>query len=93
MANARDSFRYLYSGAIALAISGAAAVYLNFEGVRCMNELNTTEELQSQQALKDASTSCFVITNSYVYSLFGVVVGMILLVIWAFKRNQYRNPR
>jgi hypothetical protein len=91
MSNAKNSFKYLYSGVVALAVSGTAAIYLNFEGMRCLNEMSTTENLQSQQALESASANCFVITNSYVYALFGVVVGIILLAMWVFKRNRDRN--
>ena len=93
ISNARKSRKYLYAGIIALAVSGTAAIYLNFEGVRCLNELSTTANIQSQQALEEASANCFVITNSYVYSLFGVVVGMLLLVMWALKRNRYQNNK
>jgi hypothetical protein len=56
-----------------------------------MEELTTIGDVvQSKQLLEDAVAECFIITNSYVYSLFGVVVGMILMVLWTFKRKQ--NP-
>jgi hypothetical protein len=56
-----------------------------------MEELTTIgDDVQSKQLLEDAAAGCFIITNSYVYSLFGVVVGMILMVLWTFKRKQ--NP-
>ena len=93
MSNASKPSRYLYPGVIALAISGSAAIYLNFEGVRCLNELSRTENLGSQDAREEASANCFVITNSYVYSLFGVIIGMIMLGMWVFKRNQQRKLR
>ena len=31
---------------------------------------------------------CFLITNMYVYSLFGVIIGFILLVIWYIRYKQ-----
>lgn len=81
--------KYLHSGVITLALCGAAALYLNFEGVRCLQALSGAEEsFMSEQELEQAAANCFIITNSYVYSLFGVVAGMILVAVWAFKRNQ-----
>jgi hypothetical protein len=32
--------------------------------------------------------NCFFITNSYVYSLFGLIIGALIIVVWYFK---YRN--
>ena len=31
---------------------------------------------------------CFLVTNMYVYSLFGVIIGFILLVIWYLRYKQ-----
>lgn len=28
---------------------------------------------------------CFLVTNLYVYSLFGIIIGMIIIVIWYMK--------
>jgi hypothetical protein len=42
----------------------------------------------SGRELEQATANCFVITNSYVYSLFGLVAGVILVAVWAVKRSQ-----
>ena len=84
--------KYLHAGVIAIAISGVAAVYLNFEGVRCLSVLSRSDETAySQREIEEASANCFIITNSYVYSLFGVVAGVILVVLWASKRKRLRD--
>lgn len=47
------------------------------------------ESMQAQEALIQESYElrkyCFLVTNMYVYSLFGVVIGFILLVIWYIR--------
>lgn len=80
--------RYLHAGVIILVLSGAAAIYLNFEGVACLTALNEGDEPISQQSLEELERHCFVITNSYVYSLFAVVAGSVLLVIWFAKKRK-----
>ena len=47
------------------------------------------ESMQAQEALIQESYElrkyCFLVTNMYVYSLFGVIIGFILLVIWYIR--------
>ena len=47
------------------------------------------ENRQAQEALIQESYElrkyCFLVTNMYVYSLFGVIIGFILLVIWYIR--------
>lgn len=88
-----DSRKYLHAGVIALAISGASAIYLNFEGVKCLTTLSGYNETVNSREIEQASASCFVITNSYVYSLFGVVAGLIMVIMWAQKRKKIRDSR
>jgi len=44
---------------------------------------------QSQEALMQQSYElrkyCFLVTNLYVYSLFGVIIGFIILVLWYMR--------
>ena len=81
--------KYLYSGTISVALFGTAAVYLNFEGAKCITMLSGAEvPVMSGRELEQATANCFVITNSYVYSLFGLVAGMILVTVWAVNRSQ-----
>ncbi|HEX5904577.1 MAG TPA: hypothetical protein VFY50_00855 [Candidatus Nitrosocosmicus sp.] len=50
------------------------------------------ENSQSQDAKLQQSYElrkyCFLVTNMYVYSLFGVIIGFILLVIWYIRYKQ-----
>jgi hypothetical protein len=85
------SAKYLHAGIIAIALSGASAVYLNFEGARCLGALSRETASYSQDQIRDETAKCFLVTNSYVYSLFGIVVGVILLLIWTSKRRGHRD--
>lgn len=85
----RATQRYLHIGIIILAMSGAAAVFLNFQGVACLTAIARADrQIYSQQTLEEMERSCFIITNSYVYSLFGVIAGAILVVIWVAKKRK-----
>jgi hypothetical protein len=50
------------------------------------------ENRQAQDAMLQESYElrkyCFLVTNMYVYSLFGVIIGFILLVIWYVRYKQ-----
>ena len=64
------------------------------------NQFQQQVEERSQQQLEDENRQaqdvllqesyelrkyCFLVTNMYVYSLFGVIIGFILLVIWYIR--------
>jgi predicted PurR-regulated permease PerM len=44
-------------------------------------ETLTQQQLQQQQSY-ELRKYCFLVTNLYVYSLFGVIIGFIVLVLW-----------
>ncbi|HYF99084.1 MAG TPA: hypothetical protein VD815_03245 [Candidatus Saccharimonadales bacterium] len=50
------------------------------------------EERRAQDAMLQQSYElrkyCFLITNMYVYSLFGIIIGFILLVLWYVRYKQ-----
>jgi preprotein translocase subunit SecF len=54
---------------------------------------DAAEDTQSQETLMqqyyELRKYCFLVTNLYVYSLFGVAIGFILLVLWfmRYKKN------
>ena len=81
--------RYLYIGAIALAASGAVAIYLNFQAVKCMSDLAQVDRSAiTLERLEEMEENCAIITNSYVYSVYGVIVGITFIVIgWVKKRK------
>ncbi len=41
-----------------------------------------TQQQQLQQQSYELRKYCFLVTNLYVYSLFGVIIGFIILVLW-----------
>ncbi len=85
----RPDYRYLHVGLIVLGISGAAAAFLNFEGASCLETLSRTDEqVFTQQSPEELEAKCFVVTNAYVYSLFAVVAGLALVVIWIIKKRR-----
>ncbi len=85
----RSDDRYLRVGLIVLGISGATATYLNFEGVSCLATLGRADEqVFTQQSLVELQEKCFIVTNAYVYSLFAVVAGLALIVIWIIKKRR-----
>jgi hypothetical protein len=79
--------KYIYIGTITLAASGAAAIYLNFQGVKCLSDLvQVDRSVLTSERLEQMERNCFIITNSYVYSLYGIIVGIILIVIGLVKK-------
>lgn len=81
--------RYLYTGVVILAVSGAIAIYLNFQGVRCLSDLVLVDRsVTTPGQLEEMERNCSIITNSYVYSIYGVVVGIVLVVAGFVKKRK-----
>jgi hypothetical protein len=82
--------KYLKSGLLLLVISGIMAIYLNNESFNCLSKLNKKEIDSSHpdETLEGLASYCFFVTNSYVYSLFGIVIGAMIITVWYCK---YRN--
>jgi hypothetical protein len=81
--------KYMYIGAITLAASGAAAIYLNFQAIRCLSDLAQVDRtVFSAEHLEEMERNCMIITNSYVYSVYGIIVGVILIVIALVKKRK-----
>ena len=81
--------RYLYIGAITLAASGAVAIYLNFQAVKCLSDLAQVDRSDvTLEHLEEMEENCSIITNSYVYSIYGVIIGVILIVIGLVKKRK-----
>jgi hypothetical protein len=86
MASAR---RYTYTGAIILAISGAIAIYFNFQGVRCLSDLALVDRsITAPGHLQEMERNCSIVTNSYVYSIYGAVAGIVLVVVGLVKKGK-----
>ncbi|HEX2106846.1 MAG TPA: hypothetical protein VHF28_03860 [Nitrososphaera sp.] len=81
--------RYMYVGAITLAASGGAAIYLNFQGVKCLSDLMQVDRsILTAEHLEEMEWNCSIITNSYVYSVYGIIIGIILMVIGLIKSRK-----
>ena len=80
-----------YYGIFFMAIFSVLALDLNIEGFRCLSILNQEEIELTDSSFRGLEWNCFLVTNSYVYSLFGIGIGAILLFIWYRKEfNQSR---
>jgi hypothetical protein len=81
--------RYLYIGAITLAASGAVAIYLNFQAVKCLSDLAQVDRSAiTLEHLEEMEENCSIITNSYVYSVYGAIIGITLIVIGLVKKRK-----
>jgi hypothetical protein len=81
--------KYIYIGAITLAASGAVAIYLNFQGIKCLSDLAQVDRsVLTPERLEEMERTCSIITNSYVYSVYGIIVGIILIVIGLVKKRK-----
>ena len=86
--------RYLKVGLFLLIAGAVLAVYLNNEGIKCLSEISRSENINSNDStqLELLKGNCFFITNSYVYSLFGLIIGLIIIIVWYSKyRNVWRS--
>ena len=81
--------KYLYIGTVIVVASGAIAIYLNFQGARCLSVLAQLDRSVVPPDLTDElERNCAITTNSYVYSLYGVVAGMVLVVMGFTKKRK-----
>ena len=46
---------------------------------------NTQFQEELMQQSYDLRKYCFLVTNLYVYSLFGIIIGFIILVLWYMR--------
>jgi hypothetical protein len=74
-----------YYGIFFIAIFFVLALDLNSEGFRCLSILNQEDVQLTDPSLRGLEWYCFLVTNSYVYSLFGIAIGAILLFLWYRK--------
>jgi predicted PurR-regulated permease PerM len=69
----------------------------NNTGFSRLDQQQQEQERQLQDAMLQQSYElrkhCFLVTNLYVYSLFGVIIGFIVLVIWYTRYKQIWTVR
>ena len=87
--------RYLKIGLLLLVASGSIAIYLNNEGFNWFSKLNG-REVHSFHAADGTSKGlagyCFFVTNSYVYSLFGIIIGALIITSGTVDIEIYGIP-
>jgi hypothetical protein len=78
-----------------LIISAILSLFLNFQSFNCLTKLseyyNSPVEIDPQNNTTiDLQRNCFIITNSYVFSVFGIIIGVIILIVgyWKKKKNK-----
>lgn len=78
-----------------LIISAILSLFLNFQSFNCLTKLseyyNSPLEIEPQNnTTVDLQRNCFIITNSYVFSVFGILIGVIILLVgyWKKKKNK-----
>ena len=78
-----------------LIISAILSLFLNFQSFNCLTKLseyyNSQVEINPQNTtIVDLQRNCFIITNSYVFSVFGIIIGVIILIVgyWKKKKNK-----
>ncbi len=85
--------KYLLVGVALAAVGGALAVYLNIQGAACLKQLAIIDRSAfPPETILDLERNCAIVTNSYVYSLFAVVAGVIVLAVGRWKRKLIKAP-
>lgn len=81
--------KYLLAGAGLLVVGSVAAFLLNLQGVSCLTQLaNLDRSAFPPETVEAMEQNCFVVTNSYVYSLFAAAAGAAVLGYWYFERRR-----
>ena len=93
-------YKYYTIGSFMLIISAILSIYLYFQSFNCLTQLlqyynsqfdatqnNNTVDL----TIVNLQRNCFIITNSYVFSLFGVIIGVIIIIIGFWKKRKLNN--
>jgi hypothetical protein len=87
---------YYTVGSCILIISAILSIYLNFQSFNCLTKLseyyNSQIRSDSQNNIFiDLERNCFIITNSYVFAVFGVIIGIIIIIIGHWKKRKLHN--
>ena len=84
-----DASRCTNVGVTILTVSGAIAIYLNFQGIKCLSDFAFVDRsVLTPGQLEEIERNCSIVTNSYVYSVYGIVAGIVLVVMGFMKRRK-----
>jgi len=65
----------------------------NEGGQEQQQDPNTQSQQQLMQQSYELRKYCFLVTNLYVYSLFGIVIGFVILVFWYIRYKKIWSRR
>ncbi|MER3408096.1 MAG: hypothetical protein C4292_04935 [Nitrososphaera sp.] len=88
--------RHLVVGLVLASAGSLLAIVLNFMGASCLSELARLQNRQEEPLptrFAELERDCFIITNSYVYSLFAAIAGAVILVVYRLKSKNWRPRR
>lgn len=80
--------KYFIIGIVLLAVGASSAVLLNIQGASCLSQLARLDRSFMPAGAAHLERDCFIITNSYFYSLFATVIGAAVLAYWYWKKRQ-----
>ena len=80
--------KYFLIGIVLFAAGASAAIFLNGQGASCLSQLARLDRSAVPSGAADLERDCFILTNSYVYSLFAAVIGGGVLAYWYWKKRQ-----
>ncbi|HKU83317.1 MAG TPA: hypothetical protein VJP58_04680 [Candidatus Nitrosocosmicus sp.] len=63
------------------------------EGQEQQQDPNSQSQQQLMQQSYELRKYCFLVTNLYVYSLFGIIIGFIILVLWYMRYKKIWSRR
>ncbi len=72
---------------------------MNKTGGGFQHQLQQQQQQMQNQSESEARESfelmrhCFLVTNLYVYSLFGIIIGVIIIVVWYIKYKKIWSNR
>ena len=69
-------------------IKQAGAFSINFNNNKCKTKVK-----ESQENHLRSSEYCFLVTNLYVYSLFGIIIGIVIIGVWYTKYKKIWSNR
>ncbi|HKO65073.1 MAG TPA: hypothetical protein VJU13_07705 [Candidatus Nitrosocosmicus sp.] len=65
----------------------------NEGGQEQQQDPNTQSQQQLMQQSYELRKYCFLVTNLYVYSLFGIIIGFVILVFWYIRYKKIWSRR
>ena len=80
--------KYFIVGIMLSAAGASSALLLNVQGASCLSQLATLDQSAMPAGAAALERDCFIVTNSYVYSLFATVIGAAVLAYWYWKKRQ-----